>query len=130
MFSARRIHRPAVLTALACALLASALSGAAAAQPTKARQASAALAQERYYSSYGTPDTDDTTTSAALAQERYYSSYGEPEPLTLAQPSAPSDETPWLPIAASIAIALTIVGATATQLRRLRIRRRAPRATT
>lgn len=68
--------------------------------------------------------------TAALAQERYYSSYGDPEPLSLPQPTAPYDETPWLPIAAFIAIALAIVAATATQLRRVRIRRRAARVAT
>ena len=129
MLTARSIQRPAILCALACALLVSAMSGTAAAQPRAHAQASAALAQERYYSSYGEPSTTDAGTSA-LAQERYYSSYGEPEPLTLPRPSAPSDETPWLPIALSIALALAVVAASATQLRRLRVRRRAARATT
>jgi hypothetical protein len=64
--------------------------------------------------------------SAALAQERYYSSYGEPAPVSLPRPSAPSDETLWLPIALSIALALPVVAAGATLLR---VRRRAARLT-
>jgi hypothetical protein len=66
----------------------------------------------------------------ALAQERYYQSYGDPEPLTVAQSPTPSDDTPWLPIALSAAVALTIVAASTTKVRRLRIRRRATRVTT
>ena len=129
MSTASRIHRPAVLCALACALLVFAINGTAIAATNANRQASAALAQERYYSSYGETETADAGTAAALAQERYYSSYGEPAPLTLPQPPAPPDETPWLPIALSIAIALGIVALTATLLRRIRIRRRAARVT-
>jgi hypothetical protein len=107
-----RLRRSAALCAILCAaLLATTASVAlAAADP---------LAQERYYSSYGSPDS-----SAALAQERYYTSYGEPEPLTLPQSPAQSDDTPWLPIALSITGALVIAAASTTQLRRLRIRRR------
>jgi hypothetical protein len=57
------------------------------------------------------PDTagsPNLTTAAdrALAQERYYMSYGEPEPLTLPQSPVPSDDTPWLPIALSITAVL------------------------
>jgi hypothetical protein len=47
----------------------------------------AALAQERYYMSYGvTPAAD-----AALAQERYYASYGKPTPLTHATRTVAAD---------------------------------------
>jgi len=100
MLARRTIHKLAIGCALACALLVSAMSGAAAAQ------------------------AGDVTQPAAHAQARYYSSYGEPEPLTLPQsPSAP-DETPWLPIAVSIALALVVVLAGATRVRRLRVRRR------
>ena len=93
-------------------------------------QTRAALAQERYYSSYGEPGTTDAATSAALAQERYYSSYGEPEPLTVADAPEPSDDAQWLPIALSVSVALAILAASATTARRLRIRRRATRVTT
>jgi hypothetical protein len=106
-----RLCRSAALCALLCAALVPATAGVALAAPDP-------LAQERYYSSYGTPNS-----SPALAQERYLSSYGEPEPLTVPQAPAPTDDTPWLPIALSIT-ALVIVAASATQLRRLRLRRR------
>jgi hypothetical protein len=124
MCSARRIHRPAILCALACTLLVSATNASAASRPNEEPQASPALAQERYYSSYDGPKPIDSGTSAALAQERHYSSYGEPEPLSQPQSPPPTDDTPWLPIALSIAAAVAIVAASATQLRRLRVRRR------
>jgi hypothetical protein len=130
MYTVRRTHRPAIAFALACALLASALSGVAPARASEQTKSAAALAQERYYSSHGKPVTIDAGASAAHAQERYYSSYGEPEPLTVAHSQTPSNDTPWLPIALSVAAALTIVAASATQARRLRIRRRAARVTT
>ena len=96
------------------------------ASPNLTSAADRALAQERYYTSYGNSTaTDDNVTPAAdsaLAQECYYTSYGEPEPLTRPQSPVPSDDTPWLPIALSIA-GLLIVATSATQLRRLRLRR-------
>jgi hypothetical protein len=58
----------------------------------------AALAQERYYASYGKPApltragsavADDT--DAALAQERYYASHGAPAPLTKAGSAVAAD---------------------------------------
>jgi hypothetical protein len=127
---ASRTHRRTVICAIVCALLASAFTGVAPASANKQVRAARALAQERYYSSYGEPETIGAGTSAAQAQERYYSSYGEPEPLTVAQSPEPSDDTPWLPIALSVAMALAIVAASATAARRLRIRRRATRVTT
>ena len=120
-----RTHSRTIICAIACALLASALTGVAPAGANERTQAAAALAQERYYSSYSEPETSDAGTAAAKAQERYYSSYGEPEPLTVAQAPEPSDDTPWLPIALSITVALAIVATSATLARRLRIRRRA-----
>jgi hypothetical protein len=127
---ASRTHRRTVICAIVCALLASALTGVAPASANERTQAAAALAQERYYSSYGEPETIDAGTSAAEAQERYYSSYGEPEPLTVAQSPEPSDDAQWLPIALSGAVVLAIVAASAALARRLRIRRRAARVTT
>ena len=127
---ASRTHRRTIISAIVCALLASALTGVAPASANERTQAAGALAQERYYSSYGEPETSDPGTSAAEAQERYYSPYGEPEPLTRAQSPEPSDDTPWLPIALSAAVALAIVAASTTLARRLRIRRRAARVTT
>jgi hypothetical protein len=74
--------------------------------------------------------TGDYDTAAALAQERYYSSYGAPEPLAPPRSPVASDDTPWLPIALSIAVTLAFVAAGAAHLCRLRIRRgRAARAT-
>jgi hypothetical protein len=126
---ASRTHRRTIICAIVCALLASALTGVAHAGANERTQTAAALAQERYYSSYGGAGTTDYGTSAAEAQERYYSSYGDHEPLTVAQSPEPSDDTPWLPIALSLAVALTIVASSATLTRRLRIRRRATRIT-
>ena len=100
-------------------------SGVALARPVT--DAAAALAQERYYSSYGTPAP---SRAAALSQERYYSSFGEAEPLTVPQSPAASDDIAWLPIALAGVAALAIVAASSTQVRRLRIRRRAARAIT
>jgi hypothetical protein len=88
-----------------------------------------ALAQERYYSSYGKPATLDAGASAVHAQERYYSSYGEPEPSTVAQSPAPPDRTPWLPIGLSVAVALAVIAASAAQVRALRTRRAGARVT-
>jgi hypothetical protein len=89
---------------------------------------SAPLAHPQPLKDYGknaaTGDHVTPDSSPALAQERYFSSYGEPEPLTQPQSPAPSDDTPWLPIALAITGALVIVAASATQLRRLRLRRR------
>ena len=71
------------------------------------------------------PDTRDAA-SAALAPERYFSSYGAPEPVTRTQSPAPSDGTPWLPIALSAGAALAVIALSSTQLRRVRTRRRRP----
>jgi hypothetical protein len=124
MLTALRTHRPAIACALACALVGFSIGGLTAVSANADPQTASALAQERYYSSYRT----SPPSAAALAQERYYSSYGQQEPLSLTQPSAASHDTPWLPIALSLAIVLTLAVASATQLRRLRTRRRAVRA--
>ena len=127
MFTSRT-HRRTVICAIFCALLASALIGSATAGANERTQS--ALAQERYYASFGEPGTSAAGTTAAEAQERYYSSYGEPEPLTVAQAPEPSDDAQWLPVALSVSVALAILAASATAGRRLRIRRRATRVTT
>jgi hypothetical protein len=119
MLAASRIQS----LAISCALLLSAIGGAAAAQASDV-----ARAQERYYSSYGEPRPIEVGTAAARAQERYYSSYGKPEPLTPPQSPSPSDDMPWLPIALSIVITVVVATASATRLR-IR-RRRAARVTT
>ena len=126
MFASRT--RRTIICAIVFALLASTLTGVAPASANE-RTLAAALAQERYYMSKGEPETIDAGILAAEAQERYYSSYGEPEPLSVAQSPEPSDDTPWLPIALSVAVALAIVATSATLARRLRIRRRTARVT-
>ena len=120
MVTIRWIRRAAVVSAVVCASLTLGLSGVALAGPIER-----ALAQEQSYMGGGKPDS-----SAAIAQERYYSSYGEPEPLTLPQPADPPDHTPWLAIGLSLAAAVATIALSATQLRRLRHRRRTARATT
>jgi hypothetical protein len=120
---ASRTPRHTLICVIFCALLVAALGVSPAG--ANDRTASAALAQEKYYSSFGKPDATGGGTSAAQAQERYYSSYGEPQPLPVAQPPAPSNDTPWLQIALSIALLLAIGAAGATLGHRLRIRRRA-----
>ena len=128
MFTSRTHHRT-VICAIACALLASALTSVAPARANERTRMAGVLAQQRYYESHGKPETIDAT-SAAEAEERYYSSYGAPEPLTVAQAPEPSDDARWLPISLSFSVALVIIAATATMGRRLRIRRRATRVTT
>jgi hypothetical protein len=121
---ASRTHRRTIICAIVSALLATALTGLAPAGAHERTQAAGALFQERYYSSYGAPETIDAGMSAAGALERYYSSYGEPESLPVAQSLEPATGTPWLPIALSVAVALAIVAASATLARRMRIGRR------
>lgn len=110
MFITCHLRRPAQLIAIACALLVPAGAAYAAADPL--------LAPERYYMSFAPADAPQ----GPAAQEQYYSSYGDPRPLTA--PQSPSHDTPWIAIALSIAGALAIVAGTATQLRRIRVRRR------
>ena len=124
---ASRTHRRTVICAIVCALLASALTSVAPASANERTQMAGALAQQRYYASYGTPGTIDARTSAAEAQGRYYASYGEPEPLAVPQAPEPSGDTPWLPVALSVALAM--LAASAAAARRLRLRRRATRVT-
>jgi len=105
MFTTHRRRSTSICT-LACVALMAGFTAAAVAAPT---------AEERYYRSF-----DE---SPAQAQAAYYSSYGAPDPLSAPQSPAPSDDTPWLAIAASIAGAILIAGAGATQVHRLRLRR-------
>jgi hypothetical protein len=116
----RWIRRTAIITAIACATVTSAMSGVALAGPIER-----ALAQEKYYMG---GDPERPKPSGAIAQERYYSTYGEPEPLTVSQSPAPSDEFPWAPIAA-VGTVLVLAAAGATQIGRLRARRRTARVT-
>jgi hypothetical protein len=106
MFTTHRRRSTSICT-LVCVALMATFTAAAIAAPT---------AEERYYRSF--------EESPAQAQAAYYSSYGNPDPLSAPQSPAPSDDTPWLAIAASIAGAILIAGAGATQVHRVRIRRR------
>ena len=111
MSTNHRLRRSAARCALVCAVLVPATGGAAFA-------ASDNLPQEEYYSSHAAPGE-----SAALAQEQYFASYGNPDPLASPAPAPPSDGTPWLPIALSVAGSVVLAGASATQVRRMRVRR-------
>jgi hypothetical protein len=62
--------------------------------------------------------------SPAQAQEAYYSSYGEPQPLSSPAPAPPFDDTQLLVIGLACIAALGIAGATASQVHRIRVRRR------
>jgi len=110
MFAVRRLAIS--LTALACALLV--LAPGAVAAPGPHGSSEAALAQERYLSSFGSDPAP-----AASPEERYYSSYGEPRPLAAPQAPEPSAATPWAVLAATIAgaAALALLGAPALRRR-------------
>ena len=86
-------HRPTLRRArtLAIAGLLALVVPAALAQAARPDATGAALATERYYSSYdnGAAATQPDAASAALATERYLSSYGPPEP-----PAAPTTAAP------------------------------------
>ena len=115
-----------ITTAIVIAALA---APTALAQPADIDAPLAKAASDSHKQHLRSPDKagSPSLTSAAdraLAQERYYTSYGEPEPLTRPQSPVPSDDTPWLPIALSITAGLVIVATSGTQLRRLRLRRR------
>ena len=109
----------AAIVATACLAIPPSASATQPQSASKQTQSVGALAHERYYSSYGEPDTIDAGTSAAQTQERYYSSHGKREPPTVAQSPAPSNHTPRLPIALSVAVALAIVAASTTEVRKL-----------
>ena len=101
-----------------------------AARPKTSHGVAAALAQERYYSSYDKNVPSDAT--AALAQERYYSSYGENvEPLAGPAPvaEAADDGIAPLPFVISLLGALIVGAAAASAVHVLRGRHAARVAT-
>jgi hypothetical protein len=112
--------------ALAALVIASA---PAAAMPVE-RAVGLTAQEQQALASRGVGPVEPAVESAALAQERHYSSYGEPAPLTVSQSPPPSDDAPWMPIALAAAVVLAILAASAPQVRRLRIRRRGARVTT
>jgi hypothetical protein len=120
------LHRMTIVTALALALLTSAMSGPAMAQAIDLRSEmqTSSLAGTTERSDPRGSDARDAARreKIALALERYYSTYGEPEPLPVAEAPAPVDDPlPWLPIAVAIAAILSIVAAGATLVRRRRV---------
>ena len=106
-------RRLALLVAMAALLAVLALT-------STARAAADPLAQERYYSSFGTPATE-----LAHAQEHAYMTYGEPAPLSVPHADSPTSDTSWLPLAMAV-VALT-VALGAIQVGRVHVRRRATR---
>ena len=89
-------HRPMLrrARALAIAALLALAVPAAPAQAARSDAQDAALATERYYSSYddGAAATHPDAQSAALATERYLSSYGPPAPLAAPTTTAPAGD--------------------------------------
>jgi hypothetical protein len=84
-------RRPALRATLALALAALLTLAAPAgvlAQAARPDATRAALATERYYSSYGATAARPDGLRAAQAAERYYASYGTPRPLTAPTTSA------------------------------------------
>jgi hypothetical protein len=134
MSTVRRIHRPAVACALACAGLAAATSTAAAHAPNPDLQRPAALrpaVPHQVLRSHTAreagriaPNRVGPSHASLLAQERYHTSYGNPGGLAMSQSPAPSDGTPWLPVTLAVLAELGLLAAIATRLRRLRLRRR------
>jgi hypothetical protein len=102
--------------------------GRDAARPNSPSDVSAALAQERYYSSYGGRPKTPSDVTAALAQERYFSSYGQDvEPLSRPAPAVVADDGDGiapLPFVVSIVGALILGLGAGTGLHLLRLRRR------
>jgi hypothetical protein len=130
VFTAHHIRRPTVVTALALALLATTMAGPAAARPNDELPTSslAGTTDSTPRQDLRSPDAIDAArqNEIELAIERYYQSYGEPEPLPVAQAPAPvpaDDDAPWLPIGVVAVVTLAVVAASATHVRRLRIRR-------
>jgi hypothetical protein len=122
----RHTQRRTVICAVVCALLASALSSVAPAGANERTRIAGALAQQRYYASFGKSGAIDPGRFAAEAQGRYYASYGDPQPLAVPRSPEPSDDTPWLPITLAAAVAIVVIAAGSTAARRLVLRRPTP----
>lgn len=96
MFTTRHAWRSAALCAFACALAVAALAATASAHP---------VAPEHYFGSYGDP----VPLSPALAQERYYRSYGAADVVTARDTATQGDA--WLVVALSAGGALVLAAA-------------------
>jgi hypothetical protein len=122
-----RLTRALALVTMLAAMTLTALTAVAQAQPTTDDAARRqALAQERYYDSFG---RQNPATQAALAQERYYSTWGYGDTPAPA-PAEPSGRPGWLvPAIGVLAGILALLGVLATMLlRRARGRVRAHQA--
>lgn len=102
MFTAHRHSRSAALCALACTAVMAIAGGTAFARPAP----------------------EDLSPANSQAQEAYYMSYGEPQPVSSPAPTPPFDDTEFLVIGLACIAALGIAGATASQVRVIRARRR------
>jgi hypothetical protein len=113
-------HRPLPYRALALtitALVALTAPAFASAVPTDSlpgqdvqspRPHDAALAQERYYHSYGEPADGE---NAVLATERYLSSYGTPQPPTTSTSTVAADPGPTWTAAIIVGTVLSVLSA-------------------
>jgi hypothetical protein len=112
-----RLARTLMLAATLAATTLAGLTTAAQAHPASHDTRGQALAQERYYASFG---QQDPATQAALAQERYYSTWRASDP-TAAAPAPPSGQPAWLvPAIGVLAAALALLGTRATMITRRR----------
>ena len=117
-----RLARALVLAATLAAMTLAGLTATAQAHPVSDDAARRqALAQERYYGSFG---RQDSATQAALAQEHYYSSWRPGGTTAAAQPATASRQPGWPAIALGmLAAAVMLAGALAAMTAR-RARRR------
>jgi hypothetical protein len=118
---------PALAT-LALAAPAHAATASGGAQSMTPSDTAAALAQEQYYSSYGTPAKPSD--AAPLAQEQYYGSYGTPTPTLshIRTTESPGDDgvAPVLFILTTLGALVAGIGA-GSGLHRVQLRRRPAR---
>ena len=105
--------------------------------PNVTTAADRALAQERYYTSFGEDAAADLdvipVAEAALAQERYYASYGDPRPPTNATRTVAADTGKGiarLPLVIAVLGALMVALGAGSGLYLLHARRRATRLAT
>jgi hypothetical protein len=124
VFTARHIHRAALASGLTCVLLLTSVIGTAAAQDFRspdtrdAARTSSLAGTVEPAQDLRSPDARDAAEGLLPGQPSWPGHFLQPAQDS--QPAAPSDETPWLPIA------LIVVAGTAgaAHLHRLRIRRR------
>jgi hypothetical protein len=125
-FPTTRTLLPALAT-LALAAPAHAATATGGTQSKSPSDTAAALAQEQYYSSYGT--AAEPSDAAPLAQEQYYGSYGTPRTLShtrTTQSAGPDGDAP-LPFVLTGLGALVLGIGAGSSLHRVRLRRRAAR---